>query len=399
MERHRELAMTVKVAKWFLGLSLFVLISLSPALAGAQERAAQAPQAAAPNPNATLVSNEISPDRHVTFQIYAPKAQDVELRGDYNRLENASSCKLSKDANGVWSVTLGPLEPGTYRYTFAVDGVQTADPKSRNVFERLDSAWSLITVPGAEFQDEQADVAHGTVETVWYKSATLGKLRRMHVYVPASYASGQQHYPVLYLLHSAAETDDGWPTEGRANVIFDNMIAAGRMKPMVVVMPAGEVNSFFVRSNLISDVETFNREFISDIVPYVEKNYRVINDRQHRALAGQSMGGNEMLEVALLHLDQFAYVGIFSSGWFENGDVQFVKDHEAALNDASSKKNLKLLWAGVGKQDMTAYAVTQQMLKVLKEHGFTPDYHESQGAHNWITWRDYLVIFAPKLFQ
>lgn len=378
-----------------------VALGLLPSFDGSSQ--GQTPQAqaspAAPNPNATLVSTETSPDRMLTFRVYAPRAQDVELRGDYKRSENASSSKLTKGDNGVWSVTVGPVEPGTYRYTFAIDGVQTVDPKAHNGFERLDNFWSLVTVPGAEFQDEQADVPHGNIETVWYPSATLGRLRRMHVYTPANYRSGQQHYPVLYLLHSAAETDDGWPTEGRLNIIMDNMIAANRAKPMIVVMPAGEVNSSFARDKLIADVNTFDEEFAKDIVPYVEKNYRVVADRQHRAVAGASMGGNEMLQAWLLHQEQFAYVGIFSSGWFEHGDVPFVKEHENLLNDAAAKKNLKLLWAGVGRQDMTAWDVTHQMLKVLKEHGYTPDYYESEGAHNWITWRDYLIIFTQKIFQ
>ena len=393
MELHRRLAQ-IAARKQTFGLILAVLLSLLSLPFRTQGQAAQA----APNPNATLVSTETSPEHMLTFRIYAPKAQDVELRGDYKRSENASSAKLTKAENGVWSVTVGPVEPGTYRYTFVIDGVQTVDPKGHNAFERLDNVWSLVTIPGAEFQDERADVPHGTIETVWYPSATLGRMRRMHIYTPASYRSGQQRYPVLYLLHSAAETDDGWPTEGRLNIIMDNMIAANRVKPMIVVMPAGEVNAAFFRDKLIEDVNTFDQEFAKDIVPYVENNYRVIADRQHRAFAGASMGGMEMLQAALLHLDQVAYVGIFSSGWFEHGDVPFVKDHEDVLNDAAAKRNLKLLWSGVGRQDMTAYEVTQQMLKVLRAHGFMPEYDETEGAHNWITWRDYLITFTQKIF-
>jgi enterochelin esterase-like enzyme len=393
MELHRRLAQIV-VRKQTWGLILAILLTLLSFSVRTRGQAAQA----APNPNATLVSIETSSDHMLTFRVYAPKAQDVELRGDYKRSENASSAKLTRGDNGVWSVTVGPAEPGTYRYTFVIDGVQTVDPKGHTAFERLDNVWSLVTVPGAEFQDEKADVPHGTMETVWYPSATLGRMRRMHIYTPASYRGGQQRYPVLYLLHSAAETDEGWPTEGRLNIIMDNMIAANRVKPMIVVMPAGEVNAAFFRDKLIDDVNTFDQEFVKDIVPYVEKNYRVIADRQHRAFAGASMGGMEMLQAALLHLDQVAYVGIFSSGWFEHGDIPFVKDHEDLLSDAAAKRNLKLLWSGVGRQDMTAYEVTQQMLKVLRAHGFTPEYDETEGAHNWITWRDYLITFTQKIF-
>lgn len=398
MARHGRNAIEGRGWKRILGRSLAMSALLLLPVLGAQGQAAP-PAAPAANPNATLVSTETSADRMVTFRVYAPKAQDVELRGDYKRTENASSTKLTKSDDGVWSTTIGPVEPGTYRYSFYIDGVQTVDPKAHNAFERLDSVWGLFTVPGAEFQDPQTAAPHGTVETVWYPSTTVGRLRRMHVYTPASYRSGQQHYPVLYLLHSGGETDEGWPTEGRINEIMDNLIAAGKAKPMIVVMPAGEINTSFARDRLVSDVNTFDDEFAKDILPYVEKNYRVIADKDHRAFAGASMGGTEMLQAALLHADKVAYVGLFSSGWFEHGDVPFLKDHEDVLNDAAAKKNLKLVWAAIGRQDMTARDVTPQMLKILKEHGYTVDYTETEGAHNWITWRDYLITFTPKIFQ
>lgn len=363
--------------------------------------AAQAPrsegQAAQSVPPASLVSTEVS-GNHLTFRIYAPKAETVRLNSDFTRSENNSSRDLTKDGTGVWSVTVGPVEPGTYRYCFVVDGVQTVDPKSRTPIERLDSVWSVVTVPGAEYQDPQPDVPHGALETVWYKSTTLNRMRRLHIYTPPGYSGGQGRYPVLYLQHSGGDSDDGWTAEGRANIILDNLIAAGRAKPMIVVMTATHVNPVFVRTGLLADVDSFVQDFETDAMPFVERNYRVIADRQHRAIAGSSMGGHEALDLELLHPEQFSYVGIFSSGWFEHGDAPFLKDHEDALRHAASNQP-KLLWAGVGRQDTVASTVTPRMLEVLKGYKIAVDFHESEGAHNWITWRDYLILFLPKLFS
>ena len=354
-------------------------------------------QRGAPTPNDTLVSNEIAADHRVTFRVYAPKAGEVVLRSDYPVEATNSADKMTKSDDGVWSVTVGPVESGTYRYVFMIDGVATADPKNPSVITTLSTVQSIFTVPGAEFQDVKTDVPHGSVDIVWYYSTTTQKMRRAHVYTPPGYNANRDRYPVFYLLHNTSESDDSWFAEGRANVIMDNLIAAGKAKPMILVTPAEHASGTVAFDRL--GVDAFNDDFLNDLLPYIEKNYRVIADRNHRAIAGQSMGGLYTLALSTMHLDRFAYVGIFSSGWFQGTSDQFVKQHGDQLDNAAWKKDLKLYWVGVDKDSKGIYANTQETLGVLRAHGFKPETYESGGHHNWLSWREYLILFAPKLFQ
>jgi enterochelin esterase-like enzyme len=354
-------------------------------------------QRGAPTPNDTLVSNEIAADRRVTFRVYAPKAGEVVLRSDYPVEATNSADKMTKSDDGVWSVTIGPVESGTYRYVFMIDGVATADPKNPSVITTLSTVQSILTVPGAEFQDVKTDVPHGSVDIVWYYSTTTQKMRRAHVYTPPGYNANRDRYPVFYLLHNTSESDDSWFAEGRANVILDNLIAAGKAKPMILVTPAEHASGTVAFDRLGFDA--FNDDFLNDLLPYIEKNYRVIPDRNHRAIAGQSMGGLYTLALSTMHLDRFSYVGVFSSGWFQGTSDQFVKQHGDQLDNAAWKKDLKLYWVGVDKDNKGIYANTQETLGVLRAHGFNPETYESAGHHNWLNWREYLILFAPKLFQ
>jgi len=205
-------------------------------------------------------------------------------------------------------------------------------------------------------------------------------------------------YPVFYLLHGADDSDDSWSTVGHAGFILDNLIAAGKAKPMIVVMPAGHVDREFVwgvRSSM--KVGEFEKDFLGDILPFVEAHYRVQTDREHQAIAGLSMGGMQSLNIAIPNLAKFAYVGVFSSGWIygiENAEKQFA----AGLDDANAKNGLKLLWFATGKDDFLL-PTTQSTLAVLKKHGFEPEFHESGGGHTWQNWQAYLNEFAPRLFQ
>lgn len=349
-----------------------------------------------PTPNATLVSPEVQPDRHVVFRIYAPQAQDVQVRSEYAASPGPE--KLTKDADGVWSITVGPIDPGVYRYLFVVDGVDTVDPRNPQTSESLNNVQSLLDVPGAAFEDIQ-DVPHGAVASVWYHSTALGTTRRMHVYTPPGYETGGR-YPVLYLLHGAGDTDDSWTSVGHAGFILDNLIAARKAKPMIVVMPAGHIARTFGFSQMTRmGRDGFNDDFLQDVMPYVETHYRVLTDRQHRAMAGLSMGGLQTLNIALPHLDKFAYIGIFSSGWFGQTPEAIEQEHRDALDNTRQRKGLKLFWVAVGSDDFLAGPSTRTMLNVLQKHGFTPVSHESAGGHTWINWREYLNEFAPLLFQ
>jgi enterochelin esterase family protein len=335
----------------------------------------------------SVVSPEVSPDRRIVFRILAPQAKTLGLRtSDIPGLPSASLA-FAKDADGVWSATIGPVDPGAYRYTFMVDGVSTLDPRNPAAAEC--DAWSLVYVPGAEFM-ETANVPHGTVASVTYYSRALSHFQRMHVYTPPGYETGGGQYPTFYLLHGSGHCDDSWTSVGRAGFILDNLIAAKKAQPMIVAMPA-------------SYTDAFAEDFVTGIMPYVEKNYRALTDRAHRAIAGLSMGGGQTLDISMSHLDRFAYVGVFSAGVFSYGpwpmpSPEWVERHANMLDDAALKPGLKLLWFGTGTDDSTI-PTTRATIEMLKKHGFTPFFRESPGGHTWTNWRNYLKEFAPQLFQ
>ncbi|HUO30609.1 MAG TPA: alpha/beta hydrolase-fold protein [Bryobacteraceae bacterium] len=302
----------------------------------------------------------------------------------------------------MWSATVGPVDPGAYRYTFLVDGVATMDPRNPAVSESNTDDWSLVYVPGADFMDTK-DVPHGAVASITYYSTALSRFRRMHIYTPPGYELGGGKFPVFYLLHGAGDCDDSWTSVGRAGFIFDNLIAGHKAQPMVVVMPAGHTSANFPMPGAARPTrDEFAEDFVTDIVPYVEKHYRVLTDRADTAIAGLSMGGGQSLNISMSHLDRFAYVGVFSAGVFRFGQPNGAPDwetvHASMLDDAALKPGLKLLWFATGSDDRLM-PVTKATIEMLKKHGFAPEFHESGGGHTWINWRNYLEEFAPQLFQ
>src|SRR5262249_23202028 len=262
---------------------------------------------------------------------------------------------MKKGANGVWEATLGPVDPGTYRYLFTMDGVLTADPRNQAVSESNGNVWGVLHVPGSDFMDA-ADVPHGAVARVTHKSSALGKNRRMHVYTPPGYEAGAEKYPVLYLPHGAGDSDDSWTSVGRANFILDNLIAAKKAKPMIVVMTAGHTGPFsFIMPTTPGKggigSARFEEDFLKDVVPYVEKHYRVMVDRPNRASAGLSMGGAQSLNIAAMRPKDFGYVGVFSSGVVFGKVADWEKEHKVGLGDAAAREGLKLLWFATGSED------------------------------------------------
>ncbi len=357
-----------------------------------------------PPPGPRVVSPEVAADGRVTFRIHAPKAEAVRLVGT-DVPDNAEGKPLTKGAEGVWEVTLGPLGPGAYRYHFDVDGVPVIDPRNPSTSEANDNTWSLVYVPGSLIMDTQG-VPHGAVASVTYYSKSLKRFRRMHVYTPPGYENGEGRFPVFYLLHGAFDCDDSWSSVGRAGFILDNLIAAGKAKPMLVVMPAGHTGPF-VFGGAPPAVDEFAADFTGDVMPYVESHYRVQADRAHRALAGLSMGGGQTLAIGIPRLEDFAYLGVFSSGVFGitgtgpgagGPGPKFEDQHRAALDDAEKKKGLKLVWFATGKDDFLL-ATSRATVEMLKKHGFAVADQESPGGHTWINWRNYLVEFAPLLFR
>jgi enterochelin esterase family protein len=343
-----------------------------------------------------VVSPEVKSDHTVIFRIYAPKAEAVtvsssDLPGKYQPRA------LKKGETGVWELTLGPVDPGTYRYVFNVDGVTVADSRNTAISESNATVWSVVHVPGSPFMDT-TNVPHGAVGRVYYPSSTLGRTRRLHVYTPPGYETSTQKYPVFYLLHGAGDCDDSWTSVGRANFILDNLIATGKAKPMIVVMPAGHTRPFGFGGKGGFGAGEFENDFQKDIMPYIERHYRTLTDRPNRAIAGLSMGGAQTLTVAIARPKDFAYVGVFSSGLLFGKAADSEKAIQGGIADPEMRKGLKLLWFATGSDDFLLKQ-TRATVELFKRSGTQPVFLETSGGHTWINWQRYLNDFAPQLFR
>lgn len=360
------------------------------------------------------VSPEVLSDGRVTFRLHAPSADAVRVSaGDIVGL-TPQTAQMTRRENGIWEVTVPTPEPGAYRYNFNVDGVATIDPRNPATSESFQNTWSVVTVPGSQPWDV-AEVPHGALARVTYKSASLGQFRRMHVYTPPGYETGTASYPVFYLLHGAGDSDDAWTSVGRANFILDSLIASGKAVPMIVVMPAGHIRGGAAGMMATKDVVN---DIMRDVKPYIESHYRVKKGRANTAMAGLSMGGHQTLNAAIPHLEQFAYIGVYSSGLIggfpdlmprQPGATtapprmgptaeEWTATHAAKLSDASLKKGLQLFWFATGKDDFLL-GTTKATVAMFEKHGFPVVYRETDGGHTWIKWRHYLTEFTPMLFK
>jgi enterochelin esterase family protein len=363
-------------------------------------------QMPAPTPNDTLKSVEVQADHHVRFRIWAPNANQVKIQAEgpestpdatpeqvYGAM---GGVPLVKGEQGIWEVAIGPIQPGIYRYNFIVDGVTTTDPRNPLVSQSLTSDKSIYEVPGAAFMEMKPEVPHGAVASVYYNSTATGGPRRMHVYTPPGYEAGTARLPVFYLLHGGGDTDDSWSTVGRANAILDNLIAAGKAVPMIVVMPAGHISTdFHLTPGLRMGHDAFNDDLEKVVVPYIDAHYRTIADRDHRAIAGLSMGGMQTLTTALTDSADFSYIGVFSSGWFPNNLAD--EENTTLAKYRASGKPFHLFWVNAGKYDI-ALQNSHATVAALQKAGITVEDHESGGFHAWNNWRDYLNTFAQLLF-
>ena len=391
---------------------IFTTLFILSASAGifAQERRPAIPQRPEVN------SPEVLHDGKVTLRILAPGANSVGLLATDIPGMMQGGPEFTKDKDGVWQAAVGPLSPGAYRYTFMVDGASVVDPANTSISESNGNVWSMFYIPGAEFM-EMKNIAHGAVAEVNYYSKALKRFRRMHVYTPPGYELGMGEYPVFYLLHGAMDCDDSWTTVGRAGIILDNLMAAKKAKPMIVVMPAGHTSRSFSMGGgggIARTLDEFSEDFTKDIMPYVEANYRVRKERSSRAIAGLSMGGMQTLNIAMSDLGKFSYIGVFSSGVFsmapppaqneagkpssEAPPMTWEQQHLSMLNNQELKKDLKLLWFATGSEDFLVQT-TLDTVEMFKKHGFSPIYKKSGGGHTWANWREYLNEFAPQLFQ
>jgi len=347
---------------------------------------AQAPAAASP---------VVNPDRSVVFTLLAPKAKEVTVSGEWG----GGATALTRDESGMWKATVGPLKGDLYGYSFSVDGFQTLDPLNPAVKPMRSPRTSILEVPGDpprlhEFQD----VPHGTVRVHEYRSRSLGKRRALHVYTPPGYDDDPgRRYPVLYLLHGSGDNDATWTVFGRAHLITDNLLAQGKAKPMVIVMPDGHAAPPQPRGGPAEgrsrNSAAFERDLLEDVMPFVEANYRVRSDPASRAIAGLSMGGGQALTIGLNHTDRFAWVGGYSAA---------VSDPSTALSVAladpkATDKALRLVWIACGKDDRLIENA-RRFTAALQDSGIRHEFQATEGNHSWPVWRRYLAEFAPRLF-
>src|SRR5882672_1089352 len=348
---------------------------------------------------APVVSPEVQSDNRVTFRFRAPNVKEVAVS-----LEGApKGLTMQKDEQGVWSVTTEPLTPDFYGYAFVADGVHLIDPSNPLMKPNLLNTTSQVHVPGASLPWEVGDVPHGEVHHHFYKSGVVGDQRDFYVYTPPGYdGRGKQTYPVLYLLHGFSDDASGWSAVGRANVILDNLIAQGKTKPMLVVMPLGYGAPEILRGGFgaFRNTELRDRNFakfsevlLGEVLPRVESTYLVNKDRNSRAIAGLSMGGSESLLTGLNNLDKFAWVGAFSSGGIPE---EFDKDFPKL--DAKANNQLKVVWIACGVDDRLI-ELNRKLRAWLDAKGVHKMDVETPGAHTWMVWRRNLVTFSGLLFR
>ncbi|MDE6669842.1 MAG: esterase [Muribaculaceae bacterium] len=393
-------------------LILFIGTALTVFTSGAQQALWGGPQ---------IISPETHSNNSVTFRMVAPNAESVQVTGDflptqlmdtpYGKFDAPGIADMVKNADGVWEFTSASLSPELYSYTFLVDGVKMPDPS--NVFQIRDiaSITNVFLIDG-DYADYYKinDVPHGTVSKVWYDSPTLGTDRRMTVYTPAGYEKNDRRYPVFYLLHGMGGDENAWSELGRATQVLDNMIARGEVEPMIVVMTngnvamegaPGETSLGFTppTTQLPKTMDgTFERHF-PDVVNYIDSNYRTIADKEHRAIAGLSMGGFHSLHISKQYPDMFDYVGLFSAAILpHDGAVSAVYDNMDEKLKRQFADAPQLYWIAIGDKDFL-YDANKEYRKYLDEHGYKYVYRESPDGHIWKNWRIYLTEFLPQLFK
>jgi enterochelin esterase family protein len=357
-----------------------------------------------------VLSPEVTADRRIILRLQAPNAKAVQVQGDFT----AKTHDMTRDDKGVWSYTSEPLKPGSYQYWFIMDGLTMPDPVNTYVRPASGVYKSQVDVPGegAEWLAFR-DVPHGTLHEHWYVNKDNGTARRVVVYTPPGYGAGTQSYPVLYLLHGANDFERGWTQTGRANWIMDNLLADGKARPALIVMPFGhpvsgstgklpEVRalqkSFGIDATApsgggLGGAGYMEKDLLGNVLPLVEKEYRVLKDANHRAIMGYSMGGMQASTIGLNHPEVFAYVGAMS------GNAREAALSKALADPEKTNKDFKLIWLGCGTDDR-ALDGGRALDKVLTGKGIRHEWVESPGyRHDYQIWRIYLRDLLPRLFR
>lgn len=367
---------------------------------------------------APVVSPEIHDNNTVTFRFKAPKAVRVQLIGDFlpvqknAKFEAPGIVDLKEGQEGVWEYTTPePLKPELYSYSFIVDGLRMNDPANVYLIRDVSTLTNVFIIGGdrADFYKVNP-VPHGTVSRIWYDSPALGLERRMTVYTPAGYETSGKRYPVLYLLHGMGGDEEAWISLGRTAQILDNLIAQGKAKPMIVVMPNGNASQEAAPGEssrgmvpptmqLPKTMEGSYEQAFPEIVKFIDKNYRTIKSKSGRAIAGLSMGGFHSLHISKQYPDMFNYIGLFSAAIMPNKEVSspIYENVEGKLK-VQFDKNPALYWIAIGKTDFL-YKANEEYRKLLDEKGYKYTYYESDEGHIWKNWRIYLTEFVPMLFK
>jgi len=359
-----------------------------------------------------IVSPEIN-GKTVTFRLLAPNASSVKLQGNWMPGQGweAGTAELKKDASGIWSFSKSDFIPDIYTYSFIVDGVKANDPNNSYQVRDVSSVMSMFLVDGAQSANYKVqNVPHGTVSKRWYTSKGLKEDRRLTVYTPPGYETSKEKYPVLYLLHGMGGDEEAWMTLGRASQILDNLIAQGKAKPMIVVMPNGHTSNsaapgesskgFYKIDMRTPDIFTGDMEtYFKEIIAFTETNYRIKADAANRAVAGLSMGGFHSLYISANYPKTFDYVGLFSPAILppENQKSPIYQNLDEKLK-TQQKNSYKLYWIAIGKTDFL-YKNVSEYRQNLDKMDFKYQYIESEGGHTWSNWRTYLNDFVPQLFK
>lgn len=359
-----------------------------------------------------ITSPEINADNTVTFRLNAPNAGKVEIQGDWMPAKGwPGKDKMAKGDDGVWTYTTGVLPSELYSYSFIVDSLKMSDPNNVYFIRDVASVVNVFIVGGDRGNLYKVnDVPHGTVARRWYDSPGLKMTRRLTIYTPAGYETGKEKYPVLYLLHGMGGDEEAWIALGRASQILDNLIAQGKAKPMIVVMPNGHTSNtaapgesskgYYKPTMEAPDVFTGDMELsFGDIIKFVESNYRVKADKEDRAITGLSMGGFHSLYISSNYPNTFDYIGLFSPAIMppQNSQSAIYQNMDGKLN-TQMKNGYKLYWIGIGSTDFLYKSVADYRNK-LDGMNMKYVYRESTGGHTWANWRVYLSEFAPLLFK
>jgi enterochelin esterase family protein len=333
-----------------------------------------------------VVSPQVHTDKTVTFRFRAPNAKEVKL--DTQIAKEPQS--MTKDENGIWSLTIGPVKPDIYPYCFVVDGISVADPNNVLIFANERFKNSLVDIPGdTPLIHSMQNVPHGNISYRFYKSTTLGRIRTLVIYTPPGFdVNGKTKYPVLYLIHGGSDTEETWTKVGHANLIADNLIAQGKAEPMIIIMPYANV--------MPGPREGFTKDVINDIIPFIEANYPVLTDSNHRAVAGFSVGGGQTLNIGLMNTDKFAYVCSYApytaTDEFKNNFTNWSPD------TAKINKQLKLFTISIATDDFL-YESVKQNIALFKEKNLNLQTLIVPGSHTWMNCKLYLTNTLQQLFK